>query len=150
MKRLEIKEIIQLIESEKHFEAIAIDGSFTIKVNKYLPYCCSAICYILFMFNGLNERSLVQSTAAGYTSMLIDGQIGRWVGYSLDHRLMGIYSLQMDIWVYRQIGSRWVYTHWDGIMLGYVLRRLLDTYYSWMVIYLDSGLHAQVEMGIFY
>ncbi|MEJ6582412.1 MAG: N-formylglutamate amidohydrolase [Crocinitomicaceae bacterium] len=43
MKRLEIKEIIQLIESEKHFEAIAIDGSFTIKVNKYLPYCCSAI-----------------------------------------------------------------------------------------------------------
>jgi uncharacterized protein (TIGR02421 family) len=43
MKRLEIKEIIQLIESEKHFEAIAIDGSFTIKVNRYLPYCCTAI-----------------------------------------------------------------------------------------------------------
>ncbi|MFT6501467.1 MAG: hypothetical protein ACJASQ_001579 [Crocinitomicaceae bacterium] len=43
MKRLEIKEIVQLIESEKHFEAIAIDGSFTIKVNRYLPYCCTAI-----------------------------------------------------------------------------------------------------------
>jgi uncharacterized protein (TIGR02421 family) len=43
MKRLEIKEIIQFIESEKHFEAIASDGSFTIKVNRYLPYCCTAI-----------------------------------------------------------------------------------------------------------
>ena len=37
MKRLEIKEIIQFIESEKHFEAIASDGSFTIKVNQ-IPY----------------------------------------------------------------------------------------------------------------
>ena len=43
MKRLEIKEIIHLIQSEKHFEAIASDGSFTIKVNRYLPYCCTAI-----------------------------------------------------------------------------------------------------------
>jgi uncharacterized protein (TIGR02421 family) len=43
MKRLEIKEIIQFIESQKHFEAIASDGSFTIKVNRYLPYCCTAI-----------------------------------------------------------------------------------------------------------
>mgnify|MGYP000073311010 FL=1 len=51
MKRLEIKEIIQLIESEKHFEAIASDGSFTIKVNRYLPYCCTAI------HDGSNIRS---------------------------------------------------------------------------------------------
>ena len=39
MKRLEVKEIIQLIEAEKHFEAVASDGSFTIKINRYLPYC---------------------------------------------------------------------------------------------------------------
>ncbi|MDG1659345.1 MAG: flavohemoglobin expression-modulating QEGLA motif protein [Crocinitomicaceae bacterium] len=43
MKRLEVKEIIQLIEAEKHFEAAASDGSFTIKINRYLPYCCTAI-----------------------------------------------------------------------------------------------------------
>ncbi|MDG1396205.1 MAG: flavohemoglobin expression-modulating QEGLA motif protein [Flavobacteriales bacterium] len=43
MKRLEVKEIIQLIEAEKHFEAVASDGSFTIKINRYLPYCCTAI-----------------------------------------------------------------------------------------------------------
>lgn len=51
MKRLEINEIIQLIEQEKHFEATAIDGSFTIKVNRYLPYCCTAI------HDGSNLRS---------------------------------------------------------------------------------------------
>ena len=43
MKRLEIKEVIELINTEKHFEAIASDGSFSIKINRYLPYCCTAI-----------------------------------------------------------------------------------------------------------
>jgi uncharacterized protein (TIGR02421 family) len=43
MKRLGIKEIIQLIEAEKHFEATAEDGSFSIKINRYVPYCCTAI-----------------------------------------------------------------------------------------------------------
>ena len=43
MKHLEINEILQLIESEKTFEAIASDGSFSIKINRYLPYCCTAI-----------------------------------------------------------------------------------------------------------
>lgn len=43
MKRLEVNEIIQLIEDGKHFEATVKDGSFTIKVNRYLPYCCTAI-----------------------------------------------------------------------------------------------------------
>ncbi|MDC0337920.1 flavohemoglobin expression-modulating QEGLA motif protein [Flavobacteriales bacterium] len=43
MQRLEIKEIIKLIELERAFEATATDGSFSIKVNRYLPYCCTAI-----------------------------------------------------------------------------------------------------------
>lgn len=43
LQSLEINEIINLIESEKHFEAISRDGSFTIKINRYLPYCCMAI-----------------------------------------------------------------------------------------------------------
>lgn len=51
MKRLEVKEIIALINAEKHFEALASDGSFSIKVNRYLPYCCTAI------HNGNNFRS---------------------------------------------------------------------------------------------
>ena len=51
MKRLEIKEILRLIEAEKHFEAMAADGSFSIKINRYLPYCCTAI------HDGSNLRS---------------------------------------------------------------------------------------------
>lgn len=43
MKKLEVKDIIQLIEDGKPFEATAADGSFTIKVNRFLPYCCTAI-----------------------------------------------------------------------------------------------------------
>lgn len=43
MKKLEIDEIIGLIKAKKTFEATAIDGSFSIKINRYLPYCCTAI-----------------------------------------------------------------------------------------------------------
>ena len=43
MQRLEINEIIKLIELERPFEATTTDGSFSIKVNRYLPYCCTAI-----------------------------------------------------------------------------------------------------------
>ncbi|MFT7611646.1 MAG: hypothetical protein ACI9J3_000591 [Parvicellaceae bacterium] len=43
MQKLEINEIVNLIEAEKTFEAAASDGSFRIKINRYLPYCCTAI-----------------------------------------------------------------------------------------------------------
>lgn len=43
MQRLEIDEIIELIKKEQTFEAIASDGSFKIKINRYVPYCCTAI-----------------------------------------------------------------------------------------------------------
>lgn len=43
MMHLEIDEIIELIRQEKTFEATAADGSFSIKVHRYLPYCCTAI-----------------------------------------------------------------------------------------------------------
>ena len=43
MLRLEIEEIINLINKQETFEATPIDGSFHIKVNRYLPYCCTAI-----------------------------------------------------------------------------------------------------------
>lgn len=38
-----IEDIISLIEQGKTFEATAEDGSFTIKVSRYVPYVCTAI-----------------------------------------------------------------------------------------------------------
>jgi len=40
---IEITEIIKNIEQEKLFEATSADGGFTIKIDKYVPYCCTAI-----------------------------------------------------------------------------------------------------------
>ena len=56
MKRLEINEIIALINAEKHFEAIVSDGSFSIKINKYLPYCCTAVHDGSSLRNELKEK----------------------------------------------------------------------------------------------
>ncbi len=42
MNALSTKEIIQLIRAGTTFEAVAADGSFHIKVNKYVPYLCVA------------------------------------------------------------------------------------------------------------
>lgn len=43
MRILHIKEIIALIKNQETFEAMAYDGSFSIKINKYVPFCCTAI-----------------------------------------------------------------------------------------------------------
>ncbi len=43
MERLSVSEIIQKIEAEAIFEAIAEDYSFTIKIDDYVPYACGAI-----------------------------------------------------------------------------------------------------------
>ena len=43
MQKLKINEIIKLIEQQKTFEAISTDNSFSIKIKKYVPYCCTAI-----------------------------------------------------------------------------------------------------------
>ena len=43
MQKLKISEIIKLIEQQKTFEAIAYDNSFSIKIKRYVPYCCTAI-----------------------------------------------------------------------------------------------------------
>ena len=40
---IEITEIIKNIGQEKLFEATSADGGFTIKIDKYVPYCCTAI-----------------------------------------------------------------------------------------------------------
>jgi uncharacterized protein (TIGR02421 family) len=39
----DIKEIIRQIEEEKLFEATSGDGAFTIKINKYVPFFCTAV-----------------------------------------------------------------------------------------------------------
>lgn len=43
MQKLRIEEIIRLINQEQTFEAESFDGSFQIKINRYVPYCCMAI-----------------------------------------------------------------------------------------------------------
>ena len=43
MLRLSIKEIINKIESQEIFEAVADDYSFTIKIDEYVHYACGAV-----------------------------------------------------------------------------------------------------------
>ncbi|TBN00447.1 hypothetical protein EYD45_14360 [Hyunsoonleella flava] len=43
MDRLTVTQIISKIQSEEIFEAVASDYSFTIKIDKYVPYACAAI-----------------------------------------------------------------------------------------------------------
>ncbi len=43
MERLSVSEIIQKIEAEAIFEAIAEDYSFTIKIDDYVPFACGAV-----------------------------------------------------------------------------------------------------------
>jgi len=43
MKKLTINQIIKKIESEETFEAVANDYSFTLKIDKYVPFICGAV-----------------------------------------------------------------------------------------------------------
>ena len=43
MHKRSVREIIKLIENRVPFEATAEDGSFTIKINRYVPFVCTAI-----------------------------------------------------------------------------------------------------------
>ncbi|MEM7187271.1 MAG: N-formylglutamate amidohydrolase [Bacteroidota bacterium] len=43
MERLPIESIISKIENEEHFEVVAEDYSFTLKIDDYVPYACGAV-----------------------------------------------------------------------------------------------------------
>ena len=43
MQRLPVSEIIERIEREETFEAVAEDYSFTLKIDSYAPYVCAAV-----------------------------------------------------------------------------------------------------------
>ena len=43
MEKLSIEKIIQKIENEEIFEAVSLDYSFTIKIDKYVHYACGAV-----------------------------------------------------------------------------------------------------------
>lgn len=43
MQKLKISEILRLIEAEETFEAEALDRSFALKINRYVPFICTAI-----------------------------------------------------------------------------------------------------------
>jgi len=58
MQKLKISEIIKLIAQEKTFEAVASDNSFSIKIKRYVPYCCTAI------HDGTNLRDQIKRKIA--------------------------------------------------------------------------------------
>lgn len=43
MEKLSVNEIIKRIQNKQVFEAVSTDYSFTIKIEKYVPYVCAAI-----------------------------------------------------------------------------------------------------------
>ncbi|WP_298520932.1 N-formylglutamate amidohydrolase [uncultured Kordia sp.] len=43
MKKLTIDQIVTKIQQEELFEAVSADYSFTIKIDKYVPYACGAV-----------------------------------------------------------------------------------------------------------
>jgi N-formylglutamate amidohydrolase len=43
MERLSVNQIISKIQSEAIFHAVSEDYSFTLKINKYVPYACAAV-----------------------------------------------------------------------------------------------------------
>ena len=43
MKQLSIAQIIENIQNESIFEAVADDYSFTLKIDSYQPYVCGAV-----------------------------------------------------------------------------------------------------------
>ncbi len=43
MLRLSVEEIIKKIQRKEVFEAVVTDGSFQVKINRYVPYVCTAI-----------------------------------------------------------------------------------------------------------
>ncbi|WP_420323023.1 N-formylglutamate amidohydrolase [Flagellimonas sp.] len=43
MRKCSIEDIIGLIDRETHFEAVSEDYSFTIKIEKYVPFVCGAV-----------------------------------------------------------------------------------------------------------
>ncbi|MFD1162344.1 N-formylglutamate amidohydrolase [Hwangdonia seohaensis] len=43
MQKLPLKDIIAKIKNEEVFEAVSSDYSFTLKIDKYVPYACAAI-----------------------------------------------------------------------------------------------------------
>ena len=58
MNTLTIQEICNLIKDQHTFEAEAADGSFRIKINRYVPFCCMAI------HNGSKLRPELKSKTA--------------------------------------------------------------------------------------
>lgn len=65
MLNLSIKEIIKHIQDQEIFGAVASDGSFIIKINRYVPYGCTAI------HDGSNLRS-------GLKDNILLGDFERW------------------------------------------------------------------------
>lgn len=88
MQKLTIKEIVNLINAGKTFEAEASDGSFAIKVNRYVPYCCTAIHDGKKLRNGLKDQIAIDEFGRWYEE---DPYTGKFIE-SLPITLIGIDS----------------------------------------------------------
>jgi uncharacterized protein (TIGR02421 family) len=66
ISRLPINQIIEKIQNEELFEAQSEDGSFNIKIAKYVPYCCFAIHSGSKLQNGLNSKVLLNEYERWY------------------------------------------------------------------------------------
>ena len=85
MQKLKIEEIIRLINKRETFEARAFDDSFRIKVNKYVPYCCTAIHDGNNLRSDLNDKIALDDYERWYEE---DPSTGDFIG-SLPITLIG-------------------------------------------------------------
>lgn len=87
-EKLDIEEIIHKIREQKHFDVIAADNSFHIKVNRYVPYCCMAIHDGGNLRDELKEKILIDDYGRWYEE---DPHTGKFIS-SLPITIIGLDS----------------------------------------------------------
>ena len=73
MLRLTIREIISRIEKEENFSCIAQDGSFTLIIEDYVPYICTAIHNGGNLRAGLREKISLNKAERWYEEDILTG-----------------------------------------------------------------------------
>lgn len=66
MQKLNIKEIIALIKNGQTFEATTADNSLSVKINRYVPFCCTAIHDGSALRKSLTDRIALDEYARWY------------------------------------------------------------------------------------
>ncbi|MFT4678946.1 MAG: hypothetical protein ACJAV7_001664 [Flavobacteriales bacterium] len=66
MQKLNINQIIMLIKNGQTFEATTADNSLSVKINRYVPFCCTAIHDGSALRNNLTDRIALDEYARWY------------------------------------------------------------------------------------